>query len=202
MFCRVSDISSRKKQPELVRKNLLDAAERLFIERGWGNFPLSLVAEQAGVSKGGLLHHFPSKQHLLESIMEDVFSFVTAHIEKAMSEDPVEDGRFIRAYLSLALLSNDDPRKELLCAVSMAIPSDDVEMHRKWDDWFYTRLKESRHYVRDMIIKSALDGIFLELRKGVEIKDELFHLIVQRLMMITKMKDDPIAMDELLKVKI
>jgi len=54
-------------QPSTER--LLDAAERLVAERGASHLTLDAVAAEAGVSKGGLLYHFPSKSALLEGMV-------------------------------------------------------------------------------------------------------------------------------------
>lgn len=41
---------------------------------GPGNLSLEAVAAAAGVSKGGLLYHFPSKSKLMEAVVEDFLS--------------------------------------------------------------------------------------------------------------------------------
>jgi AcrR family transcriptional regulator len=50
-------------------ERLLDAAERLVAERGAAHLTLDAVAAEAGVSKGGLLYHFPTKAALLEGMI-------------------------------------------------------------------------------------------------------------------------------------
>ena len=51
------------------RGDLLDAAEALLSEQGGRGLTLSAVAERAGVSKGGLLYHFPSKEALVQGLV-------------------------------------------------------------------------------------------------------------------------------------
>jgi AcrR family transcriptional regulator len=51
---------------ERTREALLDAAERLFFERGWEATSLEAVAAGAGVTKQTLLRRFGSKAGLLE----------------------------------------------------------------------------------------------------------------------------------------
>ena len=53
----------RKKQPEQVRRTLLDCAARIAAEQGIANVTVQAVAEAAGVTKGGLFHHFPEQKH-------------------------------------------------------------------------------------------------------------------------------------------
>ena len=55
----------RKKQPERVRAQLLEASAHMILAQGVAGLTLDAVAQMAGVSKGGLLHHFASKTCLL-----------------------------------------------------------------------------------------------------------------------------------------
>lgn len=54
-----------------TRRRLLDAAETLARRLGPANVSLDAVAAEAGVSKGGLFYHFPSKVRLLEALVAD-----------------------------------------------------------------------------------------------------------------------------------
>lgn len=63
-----------------ARERLLDAAERLVLEVGAAHLTLDAVAKFAGVSKGGLLYHFPSKEALLEAMLERHRSEVDAQV--------------------------------------------------------------------------------------------------------------------------
>ncbi|GCB56911.1 hypothetical protein rerp_33190 [Rhodococcus erythropolis] len=48
-----------------TRDRILDALEKLLLVSGVAQVTLEGVAAEAGVSKGGLLYHFPSKEALL-----------------------------------------------------------------------------------------------------------------------------------------
>ena len=55
------------------RKNskeaILDAAEAVVLDSGAGHLSLDIVAQKAGVSKGGLMYNFPTKKALLSAMM-------------------------------------------------------------------------------------------------------------------------------------
>lgn len=53
-----------------ARDRVLDAAEQLVASGGGANLTLDAVANSAGVSKGGLLYHFPNKDALLAAMIE------------------------------------------------------------------------------------------------------------------------------------
>ncbi|HEX2552657.1 MAG TPA: TetR/AcrR family transcriptional regulator [Microvirga sp.] len=52
------------------RERILDAAEDLVRAIGAGRLTLEAVAERAGLSKGGLLYNFPTKDALLQGMLE------------------------------------------------------------------------------------------------------------------------------------
>ena len=52
-----------------LRDALLDAAEAVVARQGVANLTFDAVAAEAGMSKGGLLHHFRSKDRLIEGLV-------------------------------------------------------------------------------------------------------------------------------------
>ena len=54
-----------------AREKILVAAADIARDVGPANLSLDAVAARAGVSKGGLLYHFPAKVHLLEALIEE-----------------------------------------------------------------------------------------------------------------------------------
>ena len=56
--------------PGPARDRILEAAERVVAEVGAARLTLDVVAQAAGVSKGGLLYHFPSKESLLGALAQ------------------------------------------------------------------------------------------------------------------------------------
>lgn len=52
-----------------ARTRVLDAAEAIAIRDGARRLTLDAAAQEAGVSKGGVLYHFPSKQALLDAML-------------------------------------------------------------------------------------------------------------------------------------
>lgn len=61
-----------KAEAEETRVALLDAAERVFSDKGVTSTSLNEVAAAAGVTRGALYHHFSNKLDLLDALMERV----------------------------------------------------------------------------------------------------------------------------------
>ncbi|MBF0504415.1 MAG: TetR/AcrR family transcriptional regulator [Candidatus Omnitrophica bacterium] len=60
---------TQKKQRLNCREAILDAAEFVVIKSGAAHMSLDTVARKAGVSKGGLMYHFPTKIDLLKAMV-------------------------------------------------------------------------------------------------------------------------------------
>ena len=52
------------------RQRILTVAERLLARNGWRNTSLAQIAKEAGVTPAGLLHHFESKEQLLNAVLD------------------------------------------------------------------------------------------------------------------------------------
>ena len=61
-------MSAKTRDPEATRAAILEAAEKVFLEHGYSAAPMSRIADEAGVSKGLLHHHFDSKHGLWREV--------------------------------------------------------------------------------------------------------------------------------------
>ena len=52
------------------RQRILGVAERLLARNGWRTTSLAQIAREAGVTSAGLLHHFESKEQLLNAVLD------------------------------------------------------------------------------------------------------------------------------------
>ena len=64
-----------------ARATILEAAEFVFAQEGYGAASLDAIGHRAGMSKHRILHYFRSKKALYESVIAEVLSFVGEMIE-------------------------------------------------------------------------------------------------------------------------
>lgn len=136
-------------RPPLARERVLNAFESILIEDGERTATLDATAKAAGVSKGGLLYHFASKDELAAGMI--------AHLEHLVTEDIVEmtaahDGP-VAYYLRTSIMENA-PLDRALIAVSRLAQGGSTaaagalrHTRRRWGDTL-------RPHVRD---ETALD---------------------------------------------
>ncbi|MBA1155595.1 TetR/AcrR family transcriptional regulator [Microvirga mediterraneensis] len=86
------------------REKILDAAAELVAEIGAGRLTLDAVAEKAGLSKGGLLYNFPTKEALLQGMIQRMIDQVTS--EKDALRETVEPGPNLEARVVTKTLLN------------------------------------------------------------------------------------------------
>jgi AcrR family transcriptional regulator len=82
-----------------ARTRILDAAEAIIQARGVAGLTLEAAARDAGVSKGGLLYHFASKEALLAALMARLADFLRAEYRACVEAQPPGPGRVARANL-------------------------------------------------------------------------------------------------------
>ena len=100
--------AKRTRNPDDKIERILAAARKILADGGYmTRFSLSAVAAEAGVSKGGLLHHFPNKEALLRSLSENLIDFFEERLMVEMEKEPEgTPGRFARAYINTAFSSD------------------------------------------------------------------------------------------------
>lgn len=85
-----------------VLTRILDAAETLVRERGVAGLTIEAAAQGAGVSKGGLLYHFGTKEALLIAMLERLGRIMAADIEAQIAGQQPGPGQVTRAVLDWA----------------------------------------------------------------------------------------------------
>ena len=83
---------SRNKYPEVTVQRILDAATKLFLEKGYENTTIQDIVNELGdLSKGAIYHHFKSKEEIIEAVGEHVHAGVD--FTRMFEDEPHMTGR-------------------------------------------------------------------------------------------------------------
>lgn len=104
---------------ERTRKAIIDAATLMISEQGAG-VSLADIAAQAGVSKGALTHHFPSRRALEYAILADAVTRLWAEVHAHVDLSENRPGKLLRGYIR-ALTSDSVVLRELFSPTSMLL---------------------------------------------------------------------------------
>jgi len=128
---------------EATAARIISAARNLFVAKSYAEVTTDLIATTAGVTKGGLYHHFPSKESLYVSMMLDDLEqkrLLFASAATMEGDCRAKLGRLTRDFLELSAQDRDlirlvrrdintfegDERARLIRAYQRALP-DQVE---------------------------------------------------------------------------
>ncbi|WP_372639038.1 TetR/AcrR family transcriptional regulator [Fodinibius sp.] len=84
------------KNPKDTRANIMDAAQALILDHGFGGTTVGSIIELAGVSKGAFFHHFSSKAELGKELVQRYADEDAEHLEQTLlkaeglSDDPLQ----------------------------------------------------------------------------------------------------------------
>jgi AcrR family transcriptional regulator len=68
---------TQEERSEKSRQQILDAALKLFSHKGYGATSVRDIAEEAGLSKGNVYHHFPDKETIFRALLERYFQVMS-----------------------------------------------------------------------------------------------------------------------------
>ena len=104
-----------------TRTRILTAENHLVESEGVERLTLETAAQAAGVSKGGLLYHFPNKDALIEGMVRQMLDEFTLAMEEVLAQEPEAPGRWARAYVRATLIDvakAESFRSKLLAAAA------------------------------------------------------------------------------------
>jgi AcrR family transcriptional regulator len=148
-----------------ARERILEAAERVVGDVGAARMTLDGVAQSAGVSKGGLLYHFPSKESLLGALAKRYVEGMMDCIEDARDGMAEGSSRDLRACIVGVL--QQQPRSKVIAmgAALFAAAANDLsllEVIRERTAEYMQQLEvNSTDFSRAAIVTLAIDGLIL-----------------------------------------
>ena len=129
------DTTTRRRAPDDTRAEIIEKALEVAAEVGASGFTLDAVAARTSVSKGALLHHFPSKLALLEGMVDHLGRMHTDTILAEAARDPEPYGRNARAYLRATVIEPVTPHDVSIGRVIMAACAIEPTLAQRWSGW-------------------------------------------------------------------
>lgn len=150
-------ISWQAQKSAMTRDKILDAAIDCFINLGYTKVTTAKVSDSAGVSRGAMLHHFPSKIELIRSAIEylhdKLLEDYTVKVSRIPSSLSGKDRRragldaywehlesdLFAAYHELCIAGRTDPELEVILDQSVAlfelhVRETNEELFKEWND--------------------------------------------------------------------
>ncbi|MET9068929.1 TetR/AcrR family transcriptional regulator [Streptosporangium sandarakinum] len=90
-----------------TREQIVEAADRLFYQRGYEHTSFADIAAAVGLSRGNFYYHFKSKDAILDAVIEARLAGTRQMLEQWENEQPTPEGRILR-FVEIVLTNGPD----------------------------------------------------------------------------------------------
>jgi AcrR family transcriptional regulator len=132
------------------RQRILAVAERLLARNGWRNTSLAQIAKEAGVTPAGLLHHFESKEQLLNAVLD----------ARDADDDAHADYRRGDLITELSRVPERFERAPELIGTFTVLLVENIAADAPLHDRMHKRYRDAVDIITDIIKRGQSDGTF------------------------------------------
>jgi AcrR family transcriptional regulator len=160
---RENNLEKRRTASE-TRLLVLMACNRILRRGVLTDLTLENVAAEAGLSKGGLLYHFPNKEALIEALFMHHNQLFEERVELLAAAEDEPLGAWLRAYAKALIEQIADPSNASLYASLFAAEEQYVGAHSlmngKWFQWERRAKNSGLDPGRAELVRLAVDGLW------------------------------------------
>jgi len=124
---------ARRGRPGHDQQSVLRVAIELFNRQGYDATSMGDLARELGLTKSAIYHHVPSKEHLLESAIDEALDALTASLDEVAATPGLDAGQRLRAAVrgSVVVLVEHLPAVTLLLRVRGNTPAEKAALRRR-----------------------------------------------------------------------
>jgi AcrR family transcriptional regulator len=189
-----------EKNPQATRERIIQALVAVMAERGVIHLTFDAVAAASGVSKGGLLHHFPTKLALLRELIVEDFRRFDDYLQHLLLDEPPTPGRWLRAYIRATFLPNPSgpDLSSGVASALMAYPELLADLKAAFDHFEATAQRDGLPSARASAIRLACDGLWMAEITGMSgVTEPNRSALMQELLALATLEGHPESPDGL-----
>jgi AcrR family transcriptional regulator len=138
----------------LTREGILEAAARIFSEKGYHATSMQDIAKAVNLQKASLYYHFSSKQEILAEILDHALDLINNRLELVLSQSLSPDEKLRQAMVSYFQTIAEN--KNLSAVLLLELKSLDPEL--KTDQ--ASRRRKFERLWKDLIVEGKQQGVF------------------------------------------
>jgi AcrR family transcriptional regulator len=145
-----------------TREQILSAAEQIVVRDGVKNLTIENVANEAKISRGGVLYHYASKDALIQGMLDRLVEQFEMIINDEVANDPEHYGRYTRAFARATLRMDEDTASvfaPLLAAISYN-PDLIHSFNQRWQAW-QQQMEQEIDPVKGAVVQLASHALWL-----------------------------------------
>ncbi len=188
--------SPRRTQLERTRasrEKIIRAATDYFARQGFRGAKMAEIAKAAGLTEPGLLHHFPSKTHLLMGVLEERDRIDSQRLRATLQK---EDSRFLQAGIELVEHNETVPGLVQLFTI---LAAESVSPEHPAHEFFIQRYQRERNHMTEAIAQAQQAG---EIRADIpaETLTVLIFAVMDGLQVQWLLEPEKISMSNMFRV--
>jgi AcrR family transcriptional regulator len=141
------------KEPQERRRELIDTAERLFMERGYEHTAISDIVKELNIAQGTLYYYFRSKEDILEAVVEKSIAVLEQNVIQLVQDDGADEAIRLNAAIN-GILGFVSQRNDFIDFLHQDI---NAVMHAKLEKATVERIVP---ILSDLIVKGNENGRF------------------------------------------
>lgn len=174
-----------------TREKIIDAAMAIVAEQGVLRLTLDEAAKVAGLSKGGVLYHFKTKDDLIRAMVERQISICDGLFLQYYEEEAPGPYRWARTLVRMSFSPHspaNDPVGGALLAAAALSPDLLTPLRTKYDEWNERVHSDSPDPALATLVCMAMDGYYFEkLIIGYSCDDEKLERVRQTALKLLNM---------------
>ncbi|SBW00967.1 conserved hypothetical protein [uncultured Eubacteriales bacterium] len=149
------DIMARNKYPEITRTRILEAARKLFMEKGWEETTVQdIVDELADVTRGAFYHHFQSKDDIIDAVTTQMFS---GDVESLIKDSSDLNGSGLNRLRNLLSASLNNEEQLQFVKVAPSVLQSPIFIGKQVRDCIKSMAPNIRKYIEEGNQDGSLD---------------------------------------------
>lgn len=155
---------TQKQKTAATRQRIFDACRSILNREGLSRLTLEAVADECGLSKGGLLYHFPTKLALIEALVRNYNQHFDTRVAELLASQSSGDQNYLRAYALASIEEIGDPENASffasLFAAGERYPSVLEIMRQSYERWQAKVEESGLDPSTAMLVRLAVDGLW------------------------------------------
>lgn len=138
----------------MTREGIIQAAARIFSEKGYHATSMQDIAEAVNLQKASLYHHFSSKQEILAEILDEALDLINSRLELVLSQATSPDEKLRQAMISYFQTIAEN--QNLSAVLLLEMRSLDPELKTRQT----SRREKFESLWKDLIVEGRQQGVF------------------------------------------
>ncbi len=172
-------------------QQIIDAAIRVLARQGYANTSLLDIAKEAGMSKGALHYHYPTKEALIHTVLETACNAVQTRTMQAWSPSDNPFAALRKSLEELWATRAERSDEALVVADLLALSLSDESLRPKLAEFYELGAEQIRAYLEQNLI-----SLGLEPRISLEILPRIVIGLLDGLVMQAFVDPDALSPDE------